>query len=82
MAIAKSKGTPRGTPPTLSTAPVRVKDSGDDTIVELAELFKVSRPMVYWVLERSRARDSDAGEISGTGISGNFSFVPACSLIS
>lgn len=58
MAIAKSKGKLRGKQPTLSTAQhkalVRMKDSGEYTIVELAELFKVSRPTVYRALERIR----------------------------
>ncbi|MGH3755632.1 MAG: recombinase family protein [Pseudonocardiaceae bacterium] len=60
MAIAKSKGKLRGKQPSLSTAQqnalVRMKDGGDYTIVELAELFKVSRPTVYRVLDRHRAR--------------------------
>lgn len=58
MAVAKSKGKLRGKQPTLSTAQhnalVRMKASGDYTIVELAELFKVSRPTVYRALERTR----------------------------
>jgi DNA invertase Pin-like site-specific DNA recombinase len=58
MAIAKSKGRLRGKQPALSTAQhnalSRMKDSGDYTIVELAELFKVSRPTVYRALQRSR----------------------------
>lgn len=86
MAIAQSKGMPRAKQPTLSTAQhntlVRIKDSGEDTIVKLAELFKVSRTMVYRVFERSRVRDSDAGKISGTGTSVNSSSVPAGILIS
>jgi len=59
MAIAKAKGKLRGKQPTLSAtqqqALVRMKASGDYTVVELAELFNVSRPTVYRVLERARA---------------------------
>lgn len=65
MAIAKSKGKLRGKQPTLSTAQqnalVRMKASGDYTIVELAELFKVSRPTVYRVLERVRLSADNCG---------------------
>lgn len=53
------KGKLRGKQPTLSTAQqnalVRMKESEQYTIVELAELFTVSRPTVYRVLERAQA---------------------------
>ena len=65
MAIAKSNGKLRGKQPTLSTAQqnalVRMKASGDYTVVELAELFKVSRPTVYRVLERVRLSADNCG---------------------
>lgn len=70
MAIARSKGRLRGKQPTLSTAQlnalVRMKDSGDYTIVELAELFKVSRPTVYRALQRSRPTAAGGPEGAGT----------------
>ncbi|MGH3766689.1 MAG: hypothetical protein ACRDS0_04985 [Pseudonocardiaceae bacterium] len=34
----------------------------EHTSLELAELFKITRPTVYRVLERSRARDSAAAQ--------------------
>jgi DNA invertase Pin-like site-specific DNA recombinase len=57
MAIAKSKGKLRGKPPKLSARQqahlVELHRAGTHTIVELAELFNVSRPTVYRVLERA-----------------------------
>jgi DNA invertase Pin-like site-specific DNA recombinase len=58
MAIAKSKGKLRGKQPKLTarqqTHLVQLHAAGEHTIAELAELFAVSRPTVYRVLERSR----------------------------
>ncbi len=56
MAIAKSKGNLRGKQPKLTsrqqTHLVQLHAAGEHTIAELAELFAVSRPTVYRVLER------------------------------
>ncbi|WP_449291507.1 helix-turn-helix domain-containing protein [Nonomuraea marmarensis] len=59
MAIAKAKGKLKGRAPKLS-APrqahlVKLHAAGEHTIAELAELFEVSRPTVYRVLERATA---------------------------
>jgi DNA invertase Pin-like site-specific DNA recombinase len=58
MAIAKSKGKLRGKQPKLTTRQqahlVQLHSAGEHTIAELAELFAVSRPTVYRVLERHR----------------------------
>lgn len=57
MAIAKAKGRLKGRAPKLSAAQqahlVKTHDAGEHTIAELAELFNVSRPTVYRVLERA-----------------------------
>src|ERR687886_556341 len=58
MAVARAKGKLRGRQPKLSTAQqahlVKLHGSGEHSIAELAELFSVSRPTVYRVLERGR----------------------------
>ncbi|MEU7745403.1 recombinase family protein [Nonomuraea sp. NPDC049158] len=58
MAIAKAKGKLRGKQPKLSvrqqTELRRMYDAGGYTIADLAEVFSVSRPTVYRVLERTR----------------------------
>jgi DNA invertase Pin-like site-specific DNA recombinase len=61
MAVARAKGKLRGRQPKLSTAQqahlVKLHGSGEHSIAELAELFSVSRPTVYRVLQRAqRAR--------------------------
>jgi DNA invertase Pin-like site-specific DNA recombinase len=62
MAIARAKGKLRGRQPKLSPTQqsklVRLYQQGEDTIPQLAEIFKVSRPTVYRVLARSA---TDAG---------------------
>jgi DNA invertase Pin-like site-specific DNA recombinase len=59
MAIAKAKGKLKGKQPKLSAAQQRhllqLHRDGKHTIVELAELFNVSRPTVYRVIDRSKA---------------------------
>ncbi len=59
MAIAKAKGKLKGRAPKLSAprqAHLRkLHAAGEHTIAELAELFEVSRPTVYRVLERGSA---------------------------
>ena len=57
MAVARAKGKLRGRQPKLSPAQqahlVKLHGSGEHSIAELAELFSVSRPTVYRVLERA-----------------------------
>ena len=64
MAIAKSKGKLRGKQPRLTARQqahlVQLQAAGEHTIAELAELFAVSRPTVYRVLERHRASTTNA----------------------
>jgi DNA invertase Pin-like site-specific DNA recombinase len=59
MAIGKAKGRLKGRAPKLSTARqahlLKLHAAGEHTIVELAELFEVSRQTVYRVLERAAA---------------------------
>lgn len=61
MAIAKSKGKLRGKQPKLTTRQqthlVQLHAAGEHNI---AELFAVSRPTVYRVLERPRASTTSA----------------------
>jgi DNA invertase Pin-like site-specific DNA recombinase len=57
MAIARAKGKLKGRAPKLSTAQQthlrKLHAAGEHTVAELAELFNVSRPTVYRVLERA-----------------------------
>ncbi|MFE0588332.1 helix-turn-helix domain-containing protein [Micromonospora echinospora] len=57
MAIAKAKGKLKGRAPKLSKTRqahlLKLHATGEHTITELAELFEVSRPTVYRVLDRS-----------------------------
>ncbi len=57
MAIARAKGKLKGRAPKLSPPRqahlVKLHAAGEHTIAELAELFEVSRPTVYRVLERA-----------------------------
>jgi len=57
MAIAKAKGRLKGRAPKLSKTRqahlLRLHAAGEHTIAELAELFEVSRPTVYRVLDRA-----------------------------
>ena len=65
MAQAKAAGKLRGKPPKLSTAQDRqirkMHDSGDYTIGEIAEVFKVTRPTIYRSLERTRPNVQASG---------------------
>jgi DNA invertase Pin-like site-specific DNA recombinase len=58
MAVAKAKGKLKGKQPKLTPAQqkhlVKLHEAGEHNIAELAELFSVSRPTVYRVLERAR----------------------------
>jgi DNA invertase Pin-like site-specific DNA recombinase len=64
MAIATSKGKLRGKQPKLTGRQqahlVQLHAAGEHNIAELAELFAVSRPTVYRVLERHRASTTSA----------------------
>jgi DNA invertase Pin-like site-specific DNA recombinase len=66
MAVAKAKGKLKGKQPKLSTAQqrhlVNLHTAGEHTIGELAELFSVSRPTVYRVLERARREGSEQAQ--------------------
>ena len=59
MAVAKAKGKLKGRQPKLSkkqqTELVRMHDTGDHSITDLAELFSISRPTVYRTLNRVRS---------------------------
>ena len=59
MAVARAKGRLRGRQPKLSPAQqahlVKQHGSGEHSIADLAELFSVSRPTVYRVLQRRPA---------------------------
>jgi DNA invertase Pin-like site-specific DNA recombinase len=61
MAIARANGKLKGKPPKLNPRQqallVKLHQAGDHTISQLADLFSVSRPTVYRVLERARAED-------------------------
>jgi DNA invertase Pin-like site-specific DNA recombinase len=60
MAVARAKGKLRGKQPKLSTRQqahlVQLHAAGGHTIPDLADLFSVSRPTVYRVLDRARVR--------------------------
>jgi DNA invertase Pin-like site-specific DNA recombinase len=64
MAIARAKGKLKGRAPKLTPARQahlrKLHAAGEHTIVELAELFEVSRPTVYRVLERASATTATA----------------------
>ena len=64
MAIARARGRLKGRQPTLSSAQQRellkMYDREEHTVVELAEIFRVSRPTIYRVLARSTASASTA----------------------
>jgi DNA invertase Pin-like site-specific DNA recombinase len=59
MRVAKAKGRLRGRKPKLNARQeahlVSLIAAGEHSIAELADLFRVSRPTVYRVLERSRS---------------------------
>ena len=64
MAIARAKGKLKGRAPKLSETRqahlLKLHATGKHTVVELAELFEVSRPTVYRVLERAQAASTSA----------------------
>lgn len=60
MAIARAKGNLKGKPPKLSARQqahlMRLHEAGEHNVSELAELFSVSRPTVYRVIDRAGRR--------------------------
>ena len=60
MAVARAKGKLKGRQPKLSAKQRnelrRMHGSGDYSITDLAELFKVSRPTVYRTLAESNSQ--------------------------
>ena len=67
MAIARAKGKLRGKKPKLSVRRQielrRMYDTGDYSISDLAELFDVSRPTVYRVLQRTPSADAPSDAV-------------------
>ena len=67
MAIARAKGKLKGKKPKLSdrrqTELRRMYDTGDYSISDLAELFDVSRPTVYRVLQRTPSTDAPSAAV-------------------
>ena len=65
MAVARAKGKLKGKKPKLSdrrqTELRRMYDTGDYSISDLAEVFDVSRPTVYRVLQRTPSADAPTG---------------------
>lgn len=67
MAVAKAKGKLQGKKPKLSDKQqrelLRMYGTGDYTIADLAEVFAVSRPTIYRVLQRVPAQSGEAGTL-------------------
>ena len=67
MAVARAKGKLRGKKPKLSDRRQaelrRMRDTGDYSISDLAELFAVSRPTVYRVLQRVPSQGVDGKQL-------------------
>jgi hypothetical protein len=63
MSIARAKGRLRGMQPKPSARQqahlIQLHHGGQHTIAELTELFSISRPTVYRVLERARGVTTD-----------------------
>jgi len=61
MAVARAKGRLKGRQPKLTTKQQkelrRMHDTGDYTITDLAEVFKVSRPTVYRTINHNNAKE-------------------------
>lgn len=64
MAVARAKGRLRGKQPKLTARQARemrrMRDTGEYSISDLAEVFSVSRPTVYRTLARTRADSETA----------------------
>lgn len=60
-ALRGARGRLRGRQPKPSTKQetelLRMRDTGDYTITDLAELFRISRPAVYRTINRNRAKE-------------------------
>jgi DNA invertase Pin-like site-specific DNA recombinase len=71
MAVAKAKGRLKGKPPKLSprqqTHLIKLHRAGTHSITELADLFSVSRPTVYRVLDKARRHEppTDTNPVPG-----------------
>ena len=67
MAVARAKGKLKGKKPKLSERRQaelrRMYDAGDHSISDLAEVFDVSRPTVYRVLQRVPNQGTDGGAL-------------------
>lgn len=67
MAVARAKGKLKGKKPKLSdrrqTELRRMYDTGEYSISDLAELFDVSRPTVYRVLQRTQSTDASVAAV-------------------
>src|SRR3954451_3162361 len=72
MAVARAKGKLRGRQPKLSAAQqvhlVKLHAGGEHSIAELAELFSVSRPTVYRVLQHAQRVRATNYRPSGAGV--------------
>jgi DNA invertase Pin-like site-specific DNA recombinase len=57
MAVARVKGRLKGRQPKLSTKQqtelVRMRETGDHSVTDLAHIFSISRPTVYRTLNRA-----------------------------
>ncbi|HZM84367.1 MAG TPA: recombinase family protein [Candidatus Limnocylindrales bacterium] len=71
MAIAKAKGKLKGKPPKLNPRQqahlVKLHHEGSHSILELADLFSVSRPTVYRVLDKARHHTDAASDKPAVG---------------
>jgi len=60
MAVARAKGKLRGKKPKLSDKQqkelLRMRDTGEYSVTDLAELFSVSRPSIYRVIQRQGSK--------------------------
>ncbi len=67
MAVARAKGKLKGKKPKLSDRRQaelrRMYDTGEYSISDLAELFDVSRPTVYRVLQRTQGMSTDRADL-------------------
>jgi len=72
MAIARQKGRLKGKPPKLMPSTekhlVQLFHAGEHTVGEMADMFGISRATVYRAVERSRARQGKAREVSDEAV--------------
>lgn len=71
MAVAKANGKLKGKPPKLNPRQqahlIKLHGEGSHSIPQLADLFSVSRPTVYRVLDKARVRTDSADDQSAAG---------------